>query len=73
MEICLAMFGFWIWIIPPIDFIIVPFSTGIYDWERMPMSRQQGLDEANKYFDIVTYVATSLRKNKHLLSFQLKL
>ena len=57
----------------PIDFIIVPFSTGIYDWERMSMSRQQGLDEANKYFDILTYVATSLRKNKHLLSFELKL
>ena len=37
------------------------------------MSRQQGLDEANKYFDIVMYVATSLRKNKHLLSFELKL
>ena len=39
------------------------------------MGRQQGLDEANKYFDrdILTYVATSLRKNKHLLSLELKL
>lgn len=52
-----------IWVIwkiaPAIDFMIVPFSTGIYNWERMPMSRHQGLDEANKYFDILKYVATS--------------
>ena len=39
----------------------------------MPMSRQQGLDEANKYFNILAYDVTSLRKNKHLLSLELKL
>ena len=37
------------------------------------MSRQQGLDEANKYFNILAYDVTSLRKNKHLLSLELKL
>ena len=51
------------------------FQGTIYNWERMPMGRQQGLDEANKYFDrdILSYVATSLRMNKHLLSLELKL
>ena len=37
------------------------------------MSRQQGLDEANKYFNILMYDVTNLLKNKHLLSLELKL